>query len=487
MTAAATDDDIPPAAPVAHGKKRRKGAPVEASVEDASDDLSRLSRWGWLAGVAGMVTILGLGYLAFRKNVMQDGWGIGSGAPTTHRSVAFVLLVVALVMLVIELAIRFRVDRGRVLSIAPDVRAGRYADFIRTSIAVYLGDLTVLALFMQAYRAFGEYGFGRNQPYYQPWFAIMDFVWRAYLFGGLPYVLLTRALQHDPKADRKQPAFLLWKAMLHVRARLTRLAGRKPEAVEPFDRYDRTAILGTLVKAFYVPLMTVFFADQFGSLVKNYAFVTDRLFGEVRKPIPIRDAYNVAESVIFAVDVGLAWAGYTLSSRWIKNTMWSVEPTLVGWTVALLCYPPFNRTFGLYFSTPGESAFFAITYRPIVLLFASFSIASFAVYSAATVFFGLRFSNLTHRGIITTGPYAHVRHPAYAAKNFSWWCVMLPYIVWEGVSKGSPGVLVQLVGLVALSGLYYLRALTEERHLSKDPEYRAYMEKVPWRFIPGLV
>ena len=301
-------------------------------------------------------------------------------------------------------------------------------------------------------------------------------------------MVLTRALQHDPKADRKQPAFLLWKALRHAGALLTRVVGGKNAGpVEPFDRYDRTAILGTLVKAFYVPLMTVFFADQFGSLVKNYAFVFDRLFGEVRKPIPIRDAYNVAESVIFSIDVGLAWAGYTLSSRWIKNTMWSVEPTLVGWAVALLCYPPFNRTFGLYFNTPGESAFFAITYRPVVVLFASFSIASFAVYSAATVFFGLRFSNLTHRGIITTGPYAHIRHPAYAAKNFSWWCVMLPYIVWEGVSKGSAGVLVQLVGLVALSGLYYLRAITEERHLSKDPEYRAYMQKVPWRFIPGVV
>jgi protein-S-isoprenylcysteine O-methyltransferase Ste14 len=34
--------------------------------------------------------------------------------------------------------------------------------------------------------------------------------------------------------------------------------------------------------------------------------------------------------------------------------------------------------------------------------------------------------------------------------------------------------------------LYYLRAITEERHLLKDDEYKAYIEKVKYRFIPKL-
>src|SRR3546814_10067667 len=33
-----------------------------------------------------------------------------------------------------------------------------------------------------------------------------------------------------------------------------------------------------------------------------------------------------------------------------------------------------------------------------------------AVYSWATMAFGIRFSNLTHRGVITHGPYAFTRH-----------------------------------------------------------------------------
>jgi protein-S-isoprenylcysteine O-methyltransferase Ste14 len=103
------------------------------------------------------------------------------------------------------------------------------------------------------------------------------------------------------------------------------------------------------------------------------------------------------------------------------------------------------------------------------------------------VCFGLRFSNLTHRGIISRGPYAIVRHPAYAAKNFSWWCVMLPSVLWEIWTQRSAAPLLQVVGMVLMSGIYFCRAITEERHLSRDQEYRNYMKKVPYRFIPGVL
>ena len=41
------------------------------------------------------------------------------------------------------------------------------------------------------------------------------------------------------------------------------------------------------------------------------------------------------------------------------------------------------------------------------------------IYAWATMAFGLRFSNLTHRGILTHGPYAFTKHPAYMSKNAS--------------------------------------------------------------------
>jgi protein-S-isoprenylcysteine O-methyltransferase Ste14 len=93
-----------------------------------------------------------------------------------------------------------------------------------------------------------------------------------------------------------------------------------------------------------------------------------------------------------------------------------------------------------------------------------------AVYVWATVIFGARFSNLTNRGIITNGPYRWTKHPAYVAKNLSWWLLAVPFVVRGTVDE----VLRHCLLLVALNLIYLMRAKTEERHLSRDPDYVAY-------------
>jgi protein-S-isoprenylcysteine O-methyltransferase Ste14 len=463
---------VPPKTP----EKTRDPRPQKAR----SSDLSALTRYGWIAGLAGTAAVLAMGYQAQRRDALAKGWGLGAAdAPVDpNLSMAFVLVVVAAVMFVIELAVRLRVERGRVISIAPDLRAGRYGELIIECVLVYLVELGILQLAFAFYRSANVYAFGHGD-YYKPWFAVMTWVWQLYLWGGLPYVLLTRALQHDPVADRKQAAFVVMKAARRLLASFT---DGRVAAPARFDRHDRSSMLGLVVKLFFVPLMTVFFADQFGHLVKNYAFILGP-----HNAINLRDVHNLSYTVVFSVDVGLAWCGYVLSSRWIKNTLWSVEPTAGGWIVALMSYPPFNGILGNYYSPAGENAFFSITSPRAVMILAVCSILSFSVYTTATAMFGLRFSNLTHRGIVTTGPYAIVRHPAYAAKNFSWWCVMFPVALYQAGVQESAAPLVQVLGLVALSGVYYLRAITEERHLRKDAEYRAYARKVRYRFIPGIL
>ena len=412
---------------------------------------------------------------------------------------ALVLLVCSAVMFLVELAIRFDVDRGRILKVDPDLKEGRVVRFVLLCVLIYGVELGILYTVIGTagfgfYRTAGEYGF-RNNPtgYYRPWFAVMDTFWKIYVYGGLPYVLLTRALQHSPKSDRRQAAFTVIKGLRHLLDRVSTrildgLDGLIPGGIgetPAFDRYDRSAILGLCVKGFYVPLMTVFFVDQFLHLIKNFSWMQGPSFALAS--VNLRDVHNVSHSFIFAVDVGLAWCGYVVSSRWIKNTIFSAEPTFLGWFVALACYPPHNRLLGVYFGTPGEDAFFAIPDPRVVTFFAICSILSFCVYTSATVVFGLRFSNLTHRGVITTGPYAYIRHPAYASKNFSWWCVMLPFAIYQIYTTRSWEPMLQVVGMVLMSFVYYWRAITEERHLSRDPEYRKYMEKVPYRFIPGVL
>ena len=100
-----------------------------------------------------------------------------------------------------------------------------------------------------------------------------------------------------------------------------------------------------------------------------------------------------------------------------------------------------------------------------------------AIYAWATVAFGIRFSNLTHRGILTNGPYAWTRHPAYVSKNLFWWLSALPFLA----TTGSYVDMIRNTAILAMvSGVYYWRARTEEQHLSEDPayvDYSAWMDR----------
>ena len=96
------------------------------------------------------------------------------------------------------------------------------------------------------------------------------------------------------------------------------------------------------------------------------------------------------------------------------------------------------------------------------------------IYVWATIPFGIRFSNLTNRGIFTNGPYRYTKHPAYVSKNISWWLISMPYYSLDG----TPEAIRHCLLLLCVNLIYFLRARTEERHLSKDPDYIAYAEYI---------
>jgi protein-S-isoprenylcysteine O-methyltransferase Ste14 len=41
-------------------------------------------------------------------------------------------------------------------------------------------------------------------------------------------------------------------------------------------------------------------------------------------------------------------------------------------------------------------------------------------------------------------------------------------------------------GFIVWGTIYFLRSVTEERFLMRDPDYVAYCRKVKYRFIPGI-
>jgi len=182
--------------------------------------------------------------------------------------------------------------------------------------------------------------------------------------------------------------------------------------------------------------------------------------------------------LLFVIDVQIGTVGYLVTFRPLDAHIRSGNPFLAGWVAALICYPPLVYAFmgggGMFayeVNTPGWAFWFA-DHRWLLWIWAGWLVCLTAIYAWATIAFGIRFSNLTYRGVLTNGPYRFTRHPAYLSKNLFWWCSTLPFLV----SSGSPVDMVRnTFFLGCVSAIYYWRAKTEEAHLlGEDAKYRAY-------------
>ena len=192
---------------------------------------------------------------------------------------------------------------------------------------------------------------------------------------------------------------------------------------------------------------------------------------------PVRLA-NWLIAGMFMIDVTFATVGYVLTLKPLDAHIRTANPYAAGWTAALICYPPFilmgdGGPLDYHLGTAGPDGWthWLAGYPLAASAMGAWLVFLTGVYAWATVAFGFRFSNLTHRGILTHGPYAWTKHPAYLAKNLFWWFAWLPFLA----TSGNPIDMIRntfVLGLV--SGVYYWRARTEERHLAADPVYRDY-------------
>ena len=236
---------------------------------------------------------------------------------------------------------------------------------------------------------------------------------------------------------------------------------------------DRAAIADHLrawaVKGFFLAFMVSIVPPGFADIVRaSFAAMT-----------PV-DAVFWLITLMFVVDVAFATVGYLLTMRPLDAHIRSANPYAAGWTAALICYPPFilMRDGGPLDYFPGTAGDHAWTHwlagaPALMAIWSAALIALTFVYAWATVAFGLRFSNLTHRGILTHGPYAWTKHPAYLSKNAFWWLSTLPFLATSGSAVDA---IRNSAILAVVSGVYYWRALTEEKHLSTDPAYVAYAD-----------
>ncbi len=239
---------------------------------------------------------------------------------------------------------------------------------------------------------------------------------------------------------------------------------------------------GWAVKGFFLAFMLSVVPAGFGPMVRGA--------GELTAADPMRLPLWLI-GVMFVVDCAFATAGYMLTLRPLDAHIRSANPFAAAWTAALICYPPITLMdhggpLDYASGTRGADGWTLwLAGHPLLLAgWAAVLVALTAIYAWATVAFGLRFSNLTNRGVLTNGPYALSRHPAYLAKNLYWWLATLPMLSTGGWGDAARATV--LMG--AVSGVYYWRARTEERHLGEDPVYREYSDWASARApVPRLV
>jgi protein-S-isoprenylcysteine O-methyltransferase Ste14 len=224
--------------------------------------------------------------------------------------------------------------------------------------------------------------------------------------------------------------------------------------------------LSWLVKGFFLPIMYCYLPEQL-----THAQTTLTYAG-----VSILGTFFFIHTVIFLVDLLFATVGYLCTFRLTDTHIRTAEPTFFGWAVAVVCYKPFwdffYQHFIQYHHTSWEHWLNASAGGGLVALWAVMILTCDAIYAWATICFGVRFSNVSYRGTITSGPYRWTRHPAYVFKNLSWWLLAVPFapiLSWEVSLQACLALLLNNL-------IYYWRAKTEERHLLQYDDYRAYYE-----------
>jgi hypothetical protein len=217
-----------------------------------------------------------------------------------------------------------------------------------------------------------------------------------------------------------------------------------------------------VIKVFFYPMMFVYI-EQYLDLFDQYWLPKSWTVGTI---------YDALVVYCLLVDLVFGAAGYALSLKILGNRVRSVNPYAVGWFVTIICYSPFWDLVSRVLIFRWRPDWIAWTEGwPIArMIWLAMIGCSLVVYAWSTVELGTRFSNLTYRGTVATGPYRLMKHPAYVSKVASYWLITVPFVPLYGWLFAAQ----QCVVLLLSCSIYYLRGKYEEKHLSQYAEYRAY-------------
>lgn len=306
----------------------------------------------------------------------------------------------------------------------------------------------IIALASLIYYIFPLYNSGMYAPFMYGLYAVAPYL----AVGFIAYIIILDGVMKEPEDGY----FALGQLILLRKNKVN---------------FNLLAPLGRswLIKGYFIPAMFSFLAMNMSSLsmkvgVEDWYMDRENLFG-----------FTLV--MLYTIDLIFALIGYVCAFRILDTHERSSDPTLSAWIAALFCYPPFWKFVEANFinySGPVEWHQLFADNQTLLISWGMGILLMIVFYTWSTIVFGCRFSNLTHRGIITNGPYKFTKHPAYIAKNISWWMISLPFLAFSDPFEGIR----HSIMLLMLNAIYFARAWTEERHLANDPVYRRYQDYI---------
>lgn len=223
----------------------------------------------------------------------------------------------------------------------------------------------------------------------------------------------------------------------------------------------RDYLLSLAIKGFFIPLMLGFGLTDWGRLTTATLTITD-----------FRSLFEFVFQMCLLIDVVFGVIGYVCGFRILSAHIRWPERRIGGWLFCLMCYVPFWQIINQNYLTYNDGIVWGNVFVEnglAYMIWGSAILVLMSIYTLSTVSFGFRFSNLTYRGLVRSGPYRFVRHPAYMCKNLSYWLVEMPVL---GSSFGS--AFAHTLALVLINLIYYMRARYEERCCLQHEDYRIY-------------
>jgi protein-S-isoprenylcysteine O-methyltransferase Ste14 len=234
----------------------------------------------------------------------------------------------------------------------------------------------------------------------------------------------------------------------------------------------RDGTLSMVIRAIFLPIN---FCTMVGSIMPDMRHTRWETALDITPA-----SFTLIAHALYALLIIAILPGYIFSLRLLNTHTRAIDHSWLGWATLLICYKPLHagvvawlKYHPLKNALPAGTQAWAFLFHDnltLMFLVGSGIVLSELIHWWGESILGIRSSNITHRGIITNGPFRLLRHPVYFGKCVGWFLIAMPMLMGDTALESLR--LTMLFGFTCL--IFYLRSIVEERLLSCDPDYVTY-------------